>query len=205
MAAPSVAQVVADRVKYYRKLMGWSQQDLADELEKLGHPLNRMTLSKIERGARERIVSLVDALALAAALNVPPPLLFLPLGVEERVAITPKVVVHPQLVVDWIAGAGPLVYSNRRARDTKTWNKHAAPLWLFRGLRDREDAVQEAQAVRDGLADDDERLPLAQERLDGALRLLDQHRDYMEQEDLRTPALPEPWAARIAELAKGRR
>lgn len=205
-AAPTVAQVVAERVRYYRdKKLGWTQQELADETERLGHPLNRVTVAKIEAGGtRASNISLVDVLALAAALNVPPPLLFLPLGVEERVAITPKVVIHPHLVLDWITGEEPLVYSNRRTRDSKTWNEHATPMWLFQDLRRRQDEAQKAQAFLDYLDDGDERLPLAKERLDGALRQLEQHLTYMERQSLRTPAMPEPWATRMAELAKGR-
>ncbi len=198
--AKTVGEVLGRRVRSYREGLGWRQEDLAVETTKLGHPINRVTLSNIERGGtRAANVSLVDTMVLAAALNVPPPLLFLPLGEDDKVAITPSVKVHPHLVLDWITGEGPFVYSNRRARSLGTWAKHSTPMWLFQELRKRQEDVQQA-AGHCRVLDPGEQAAVAAERLDGALRQLDQHLVYMQREGLRTPAMPQEWIERMEEL-----
>lgn len=204
MRAPTVGEVLGRRVRLYREGLGWRQEDLAGETSKLGYPINRVTLSNIERGGtRAENVSLAEAMVLAAALNVPPPLLFLPLGEEDRVAITPSVKVHPHLVLDWITGDEPFVYSNRRARDVKTWTKHSTPMWLFQQLRRRQEAAQEAE--NQSRFAEGERAAVAAERFDGALRQLDQHLVYMEREGLRVPKMPPEWNDRIEELRAAER
>jgi transcriptional regulator with XRE-family HTH domain len=198
--APTVGEVVGRHVRRYREGLDWRQEDLADETSKLGHPMNRVTISNIERGGtRARNISLVDTLVLAAALNVPPPMLFLPLGLEDLVTITPKTVIHPHIALDWVVGEGPLAYTNRRARDVTTWHEHSTPMWLFQELRKLQAAVESAQARL--LAEEGEdRVALARERCDGALRQLDQHLTYMERADLRTPKMPPEWTDRMQEL-----
>ncbi|MDP8975752.1 MAG: hypothetical protein M3N28_05165 [Actinomycetota bacterium] len=186
-------------MRLYRESLEWRQEDLAAEASKLGHPMNRVTLSNIERGGtRAANVSLVDTMVLAAALNVPPPLLFLPLGEEDRVAITPTVKVHPHLVLDWITGEGPFVYSNQQARDVKTWRKHSTPMWLFQELRRYQDAAHEAE-TRQRL-EKGQRAAVAAERFDGALRQLEQHIVYMKREGLRVPEMPSKWTDRMEQL-----
>jgi transcriptional regulator with XRE-family HTH domain len=198
--ASSVGEVVGRHVRSYRQKLGWRQQDLADETSKLGHPINRVSLTKLEAGGtRAANVSLVDTMVLAAALNVPPPLLFLPLGEEDVVAITPAVKVHPHIVLDWVTGEAPFAYSNRRARDVKTWHEHSAPMWLFQELRERQDAVSTAYALRSA-TEDGARIAVADERIDGALRQLDQHLVYMKRQGLRVPDMPPAWNIRIEEL-----
>jgi transcriptional regulator with XRE-family HTH domain len=198
---PTVGEVVGRHVRSYRKKLGWTQQDLADETSKLGHPINRVTLAKLEAGGtRAANVSLVDTMVLAAALSVPPPLLFLPLGEEDLVAITPAVKVHPHLVLDWVTGEEPFTNSNRIAQNVKTWHEHSTPMWLFQTLRKLSDATSAADTQRSFAEDDPERFAVANERLDGALRQLDQHLAYMERHGLRVPQLPPEWEARIEEL-----
>ncbi len=198
--ALSVGEVVGRQVRHYREKLHWTQEDLAAECDKLGHPMNRVTLSNIERGGtRAHNISLVDTLVLAAALNVPPPVLFLPLGLEDRVMITPTAVIHPHIALDWITGEGPLAYTNRRARDMKTWNEHSTPMWLFQQLREYQDAVQGASS-RLLATEGEDRIAMARERYDGALRQLDQHLAYMKRMDLRPPEIPAEWEARMEEL-----
>lgn len=199
--APSVGEIVGRHVRSYRNKLGWTQQDLADETKKLGHPLNRVTLTKLEGGGtRAENVSLVDTMVLAAALNVAPPLLFLPLGEEDLVAITPSVKVHPHIVLDWVTGEGPFAYSNRRARDVETWHRHSTPMWLFQELRRHQDAVSKAFGSRSA-EEDAPRIAVAEERIDGALRQLDQHLTYMERQGLRgVPEMPADWKERMEVL-----
>lgn len=149
-----VGDVVGTRVRRAREQRGWTQQQLVDRLDELGHPMNRVTLAKIERpgSTRSRNVSLVDVLALSAALDIPPTLLFLPLGEEDRVAITPAVVVHPDLAAKWIEGLEPLAREHLEldgrqfAVHPGEWRRAALPLHMFQDLRRRRRHAQHCAA-----------------------------------------------------------
>ena len=89
---------------------------------------------KIENGQRE--VSFDEALTLAVALNVPPPLLLLPLGTDDRVVIHERQR-HPSSTRagNGPAGEEPLASTARRATGGRNGNEAAEPLRLFRALR----------------------------------------------------------------------
>jgi transcriptional regulator with XRE-family HTH domain len=55
---------------------GWSQKDLADELQRIGSPIDRPTLQRIEQGTRAKGVTLEEVIEIAAALDVSPVQLF---------------------------------------------------------------------------------------------------------------------------------
>jgi len=57
-------------VSAYRHRLGWSLSELSNRLTKLGHPLHRTVLHKIETGARR--IDVDDLVALALALDVTP-------------------------------------------------------------------------------------------------------------------------------------
>ncbi|MBA2626036.1 MAG: helix-turn-helix transcriptional regulator [Acidimicrobiia bacterium] len=191
MASPSVSQVMAVRIRRYRKALDWTQERLSEETGKFGPPMSRSTIAKIEGGqTRGENISLVDTFVLAAALNVPPPLLFLPLGEEDRVAVTPALRLHPHLVLDWITGDLPLVGENRKALGNQGWGSNARPIWLFRELRAHQTVRDEARAAV-AAADKEDDVGWQQEarrRLDEALLELDWHRETMERAGLRVPA-----------------
>lgn len=139
----SIDEVLAERVKTYRTEQKLRQEDLAGRTRALGHPVSRLAIVKIESGGtRASNVSLQDWLALAAALDVPPPLLFLPLGDDDTVEVLPGLEEHPQLVLDWFTGD----YAPRKF-DEDRWFRNTQPLRLFEGLRERQDAVHNAQAA----------------------------------------------------------
>lgn len=99
-------QVFARRVKEARKRRGWSQQQLAKRVsEDLGHPMSRVTVTKIEKGAeRAENASISDVLALAAALEIPPVYLLAPREDEQAVAVTPKLELPAPEARAWIRG-----------------------------------------------------------------------------------------------------
>ncbi|HST24419.1 MAG TPA: helix-turn-helix transcriptional regulator [Gaiellaceae bacterium] len=102
-------EVFADRLKQVRSRKGWTQDRLSAELQRLGHPLHRVTLAKLERGGtRSQNVSLQDVLAIAAALGVAPIHLFVPFREDEQVAITPQLVRTGANVRAWVRGRGLL-------------------------------------------------------------------------------------------------
>lgn len=57
------------KVRDWRKARGWSQDDLASELNDLGFEMHQTTVAKIERGARPLRVS--EAVAIAHIFGVP--------------------------------------------------------------------------------------------------------------------------------------
>lgn len=205
--APTVGQVLAHRVKKYRDERRWTQQDLADEMGRLGYPINRVTLAKLEAaGTRSDNVPLREVLILAAALDVPPALLFLPLGERDRVQVTPSQAIHPHLAFNWLRGEEPFCRVNRRghniARNPGEWTRNAAPVRMFNQLGELTGTVQRsANAV--GAAEnigDAHRLEVAEVRRDEALRRLAQHLDYMDEAGVDTPPLPDEWQVRMVEL-----
>jgi transcriptional regulator with XRE-family HTH domain len=68
-----------------RTRKGWTQQQLADRLAELGHPMGRSAISKIEGGTRH--VTLDDEAAIAHALGVSPLHLTVPSRPEASVRI----------------------------------------------------------------------------------------------------------------------
>jgi transcriptional regulator with XRE-family HTH domain len=132
-AAPrgkTIGQVVASNVRRWRDTRQLDQQDLADRLCDLGWQTDQPTVARIERGKRK--VSVDDLAVLAVALNVPPPLLLLPVHDAESVALTPKGTspVYAWDVFEWMVGNEPLP-----GRDSVEWRTGAEPLWLYDKVR----------------------------------------------------------------------
>lgn len=221
----ALGDVLAERVRRYRKQGGHRQDDIAERTDALGHRLSQPTLASIEAGGtRAANVTLRDVLVLAAALDVPPPLLFLPLGEDEEVEISSHFAVHPHVALDWLAGDDDVRSAVRwTGDDGSAWFDNSQPIRLFRGLRKRQDAVHAAQAALslerqeridpqhpdardqakaavaavlsfDGPADDFR-------RVDRALLDLAVWVDAMETTGMRAPEFPVAWRTRMAKLA----
>ena len=77
-----------------------SAQQLADEVGRLGLPIDRPVLSNLETG-RRRTISVAEWLVLAAALRVPPILLIFPVDRIAELEVLPNVVVTPGQAVTW--------------------------------------------------------------------------------------------------------
>lgn len=132
-------------------------------------------------GTRAENVPLAEWLVLAAALDVPPPLLVLPLGTADRVALTPNVSVHPALALRWMTGEETFCVPRRGqniSKNTAQWNENRERLWWFEELHDLTRAAQQAQqAVWSAEYDGDDadlrvtqQPPGAHARLDRAFR-----------------------------------
>ena len=67
-------EVFRRRLREVREARGVSQYDLVRELRALGYPMRQPAITRIERGQRK--VSLDEAVAIAAALNVLPERLY---------------------------------------------------------------------------------------------------------------------------------
>jgi transcriptional regulator with XRE-family HTH domain len=123
--ALSINQVFAYRLRDVRLSKRWNQQQLAEQMGRIGHPMNRSTIAKIEAGARgvggehgrapvksgqtsARPVSLDEAIAFAVALDVSPASLFLPIVREDDIALTPTARVDLDTAHAWLRGEHPL-------------------------------------------------------------------------------------------------
>lgn len=228
----TTGQILGERVEHYRNRVapttaeqalradgertrpGLTQQELATRTADLGWPMNRVTIAKIERAGREPSrpvdrtradnATLVDVLVLAAALDVSPPLLFIPLGEVEEVSFG-SLVVHPHLLLDWVTGDSPLVPSPKRhAIRHEAWWGNNQTIVLFRRLREMQDRVHQAESRQAGVADLEADSPArlaAGRNFDRALMNLDRHIEQMRDARIKSiPEMPKPWVTRTAEL-----
>jgi len=102
-------QVFASRVQEARKRRDWTQQQLAAEVQALGYPMSRVTVTKIEKGTeRAENASVSEVLAIAAALGVPLVHLLTPRDDSQVLAIAPELAVSATEARAWIRGFGPL-------------------------------------------------------------------------------------------------
>ena len=99
-----------------RTRKGWTQAQLAEELAEFGYPIDRVTLSKIERGGeRARNVKLEEVLAFAYVLGVSPKHLVVPYSMESRLQVVPKRRPSvPGVARRWIAGQDTLADEDPR-------------------------------------------------------------------------------------------
>jgi transcriptional regulator with XRE-family HTH domain len=108
-------EVFAAELKRVRDIRGWSQQRLADEMRKIGYPMDRSTIAKIERGHRP--VSMQDSIALALALGVAPKALQLPHEQGAEIALTPNYPVDAHTAARWMRGHSVPVRTDARSID----------------------------------------------------------------------------------------
>ena len=128
--ALDVNQVFAYRLRDARLTKRWTQEDLAEAMARIGHPINRATIAKIEAGARgvggahgragikkgetaPRGISLKEAIAFAVALDVAPMHLFLPIIDEDDVQLAPRARADVQSARAWVRGERPLGEDDR--------------------------------------------------------------------------------------------
>lgn len=102
-----LVQVTAGEIRRHRDRQKISAQALADRCTDLGWPIKRSVLSNLESGYRETI-TVPELFVIAAALEVPPLLLLLPLGHADKVEILPGVEVSVAEALRWLTGERPL-------------------------------------------------------------------------------------------------
>jgi transcriptional regulator with XRE-family HTH domain len=94
--------VFGRRVSEARKTALLTQAALAERLKKLGRPISRAKLAKIETG--EQTVRLDDVFAIAEALELPPVYLLAPRDDERDIEITATVTITPAEMRAWARG-----------------------------------------------------------------------------------------------------
>ncbi|MCX5114369.1 helix-turn-helix transcriptional regulator [Streptomyces sp. NBC_00378] len=195
-------ETIASKVKDFRVSKGLTKQELGERLTDLGIPWNRFTVSGLESGKRQN-VTVVEWLALARVLDVPPLALMLPLGEADRVEVIPGEAIHPDLARKWIIGEEQAVNAERQTvGDSAFWLQHSAPLRLYGRLNVAQATVHQADsdlrvAERVGRP---EGTSAAREKQIRALRLLADVLDGMLAARVGVPALPARWLDQMAEL-----
>lgn len=104
--APTPSEVFADRMREIREVQRRTQQDLADQLRKMGENYDRATIARME--TRKRTISLDEALMLSAALGVSPLHMFVPLERDELVRLAAKTNAKAFELEMWVQGYRPL-------------------------------------------------------------------------------------------------
>lgn len=138
---------VGQRVAYFRERTRddrgrkLTAQGLANRCnDDLGYPMNRTMIAKLEAGLRQSI-SVPELIVLAAALDVPPLLLALPVGdaEAETVEVLPGREVPPWTAAQWFTGEDQLDVLADAAGDDAAMTRAleaqragARPLILFR-------------------------------------------------------------------------
>ena len=140
MGAKPVSEHIGGLVAHERKRRGWTQQRLAEAIGEHGGGLDRAAVAKIESGVRN--VSIDEVFLFAAALDVPPALVLLPLGLADLVQVTPRSVVHPHLAYEWFTGQEALTDAQRFVINRGAWLEAARRLHLWDRLRRLQDDAQ---------------------------------------------------------------
>jgi transcriptional regulator with XRE-family HTH domain len=171
-----LSTVVSERVKQYRQKKKWSQGRLIEEMGKLGYKTDRSTLTRLEGNqSRAEHVPLREILVLAAVLDVPPVLLFVPLGEDVELQLTPELRMDSEVMV--LNHFGEL----RRLQDEVQ-------------TASQELSAKEQGARRKGS------VPELEAKRDRALAVLVQHRRTMRMTRLVPPPMPREWAERARQL-----
>jgi transcriptional regulator with XRE-family HTH domain len=109
-ATRSTYQVIGDQIRLFRDRRGWTQEELAAQVEELGVPMSNVTVARIEKAKGRKVgLSVEELLAFAAVLGVSPKNLLTPGDKGARLRLFPTIdPVDAELVRAWIRGENVL-------------------------------------------------------------------------------------------------
>jgi len=84
--AKPLGDVLADRVRYFRDIRRWTQDELAEQMSLLGFNWNRVTVAEVEGKGRGRRVTIEELVALAMTFGTGVTHLLAPDSGETRIA-----------------------------------------------------------------------------------------------------------------------
>ena len=126
-----LTKTVAGQVRRYRKDRGLSAQQVADRCAGLGMEIPRSTVADLENGRRAN-VTLSELLVLAAALEVPPVELAVPLARQETVEILPGMELPTWYAARWFRGDAALeIGDDRQPRYEDRGSRTDLPIDVF--------------------------------------------------------------------------
>lgn len=202
MARPRrISEITARRVRVWRDRHDVTAEELSERATDMGHPLSRVAITQIENGNRG--ISLDEALVLAAALNVPPLLLLLPLDRDvERVALTPKITEHPDAVRRWLVGEEEFGWAT--GFGSPEWMAAAGTLRLWEALHEALGSLQDSQRalMNAEFVNDENAVRRARERYVKRVHAYADVRDAMTGAGIKPPTTNKELAAELAKLGR---
>jgi transcriptional regulator with XRE-family HTH domain len=105
-------QLIAERVAAIRRYKGLTQGQLAEAMQELGVPWQRIIVAKIEGGRRD-FLTVEELLALCIALEISPTDLLVPRELKDgdSYRVTPNSTSLAANVREWVRGSDPLFYN----------------------------------------------------------------------------------------------
>jgi transcriptional regulator with XRE-family HTH domain len=152
--ARRASDLTGERVKEIRRRRGWTTAQLAARLAEAGAGhLTEAVLANIEtgrrrNGQRRRDVTIDEVLTLAYVLNVPPVLLFIPVGTEDTLAITPTIDMTAWDALPWVSGVRPPPAS-ATGEQRREWHAMAQPITAYRDLDSSLDVLERSGPAPD--------------------------------------------------------
>lgn len=152
MTSAGASDFIGRRVREIRDSRGWTAAVLAERCAKVGAPhLTKPVITNIEGGRpgkdgiRRREVTVDEMLALALALEVPPFLLFVPLGQGDALQVTGTAEMSTLEAARWVAGCDEATEAEAsvlsqfrtledRARWRVEWRRRCLPLALLSNI-----------------------------------------------------------------------
>jgi transcriptional regulator with XRE-family HTH domain len=233
-SSQTLGEVLGRRLAHYRDRAGLTQPGLSARLAELGFDISRVTIANIEAAGRSDSsaknrtradnATVVDLLAFALALNVPPVLLIVPLGVAGEMWIG-NVKMHPELAMLWFAGDAEPSRIEEDEGVSKSfgfsqWSENAEVLKMYRRLQDVMERASAAATYKSRVEDETTEehrsymresgldrwnvtytaadVATAQETFDQCLVELDAvQRQLLQAGRLFTEVIPDSWADRI--------
>jgi transcriptional regulator with XRE-family HTH domain len=176
-----LTRVMAGQIRRYRDARGLSGQQLSERCAALGAPIHRSVIANLENGRRPN-VSITELLVLAAALDVPPLLLVLPVGRQDDVEILPGQEVTTAQAVMWLSGQGDLHLTPAGA--DVLWNDAGLVPLVIEHERLVDDLQEDRKAIGQSATDEDIKL------WQGMKRRIQETRSHLRQLGLTPPPLP---------------
>ena len=211
--ATEVNRSIAAQIREWRKNRRLSAQQLSERCARIGYAIPRNIIANIETGRRGTI-SVVEVLALAMALNVPPTLLLFPVGRTPVMHTAPLRDTRPGYAIKWFAGEvrpqpgmTGLDQGTKHGDASREWDeahdvfiahqRHDSLVRRYRYVRD--DAVAELKRMANPLSQEhnteldrvrQRQAELLARDLAEAIDLLRRHRQAMNEHGYVVPALP---------------
>ena len=143
---------VGGKVQSRRKELKLTAAALAERTAKLGYPISRVAVGKIETGHREGKLDLAELVVLAAALGIPPVMLIYPDLPHGSVEVLPGFERDAADALRWFSGESPRLtfrMTERFGMNQQDIIDAAEPVRLSRDLADVElDLGQATMAVQ---------------------------------------------------------
>lgn len=197
-----LTQVVADQVRRYRVARKLSAQALSDRCAALGMEIPRPVLANLENGRRPT-VSVAELLVLAAALDVPPVVLVVPLGNRPNVEILPGRELDTWDAALWISGE---VRVPEDAADTGAeWLDLADERSIVPLYHQHDRLLEELESISEGRIRLEDDAGNAIDVHGGVIASLRAHRALMSQRGLLLPQLPSGLEGIDSESPRARR